>query len=168
MDIFCEYIVKVKRSPIEILISVFSVLVAAILIFMSLALLSTPFSSFVLLIDAAIVYGVYILITHFNVEYEYILTNGELDIDKIIAKRKRKRMFSMNVKEFEVLEPVEQNKTYANILDCSTRTNSVDVYYAIFSKDNKRQTLIFNPPQKMLENMKQYSPRTIHLKGEIY
>lgn len=168
MDIFCEYIVKVKRSPMEILISVLGVFLAAILIFFSLGLLSTAFSSFVLLIDAAIVYGVYILITHFDVEYEYIFTNGDLDIDKIIAKRKRKRMFSLSVKEFEVLEPVDKNKAYTNVLDCSTRTNNADAYYGIFSKDNKRQTLIFNPPQKMMENMKQYSPRTIHLKGENY
>ena len=113
MDIFCEYIVKVKRSPLEILISVLGVFLAAILIFLSLGLLSTAFSSFVLLIDAAIVYGVYILVTHFDVEYEYIFTNGDLDIDKIIAKRKRKRMFSLSVKEFELLLYFVENQKIA-------------------------------------------------------
>ncbi|UKI37385.1 MAG: DUF6106 family protein [Clostridiales bacterium] len=53
------------------------------------------FSSFVLLIDAGVVYGAYILITHFNVEYEYILTNGDIDIDKIIAKKKEKKSFEL-------------------------------------------------------------------------
>ncbi len=165
MDIFCEYIVKGKRKPIHNVITVLAILAGIVVIYFSLALLATALSSIVLLIDAGIVYGLYFLATHFNVEYEYILTNGELDIDKIIAKRRRKRVFSMNVKEFEVLEPVDRNKNYQNILDCSSN-GSQDLYYGIFSKDSKKQTLIFNPPYKMLENMKQYSPRTIHIKGE--
>lgn len=167
MDVFCEYIVKAKRKVKDNIISVLGILVAAILIFFSFAFMF-HFSSIVVLIDAAIVYGVYMLITHFNIEYEYILTNGELDIDRIIAKRKRKRVFSMSVKEFEVLEPIKQNESYTNVLDCSSRIKGQDVYYGIFSKDGKKQTLIFNPPLKMVENMKQYSPRTIHIKGETY
>lgn len=40
-------------------------------------------------------YGGYILITNMSVEYEYIVTNGEMDIDKIIAKRRRKRLITV-------------------------------------------------------------------------
>lgn len=165
MDVFCEYIVKAKRKPVHNVITVLGIILTIVLIYLSLPILASPLSSVALLLDAAIIYGLYILITHFNIEYEYILTNSELDVDKIIAKRKRKRVFSMNVKDFEVLEPVDSNKNYQNILDCSSKNNQ-DLYYGIFSKDSKTQTLIFNPPLKMLENMKQYSPRTIRIKGE--
>ena len=166
MDVFCEYIVKVKKNPVELTISALGIILAVILLGFSLFFLFTPFSSFVLLIDAGVVYGAYILITHFNVEYEYILTNGDIDIDKIIAKRKRKRVLSFSTKEFEIVAPYKQGENYTNVLDLGTR-NYENAYYAVFSKDGQKKTLVFNPPQKMIEAMKTYSPRTVHLKGEI-
>lgn len=166
MDVFCEYIVKVKKNPAELTISALGIILAVILLGFSLFFLFTPFSSFVLLIDAGVVYGAYILITHFNVEYEYILTNGDIDIDKITAKRKRKRVLSFSTKEFEIVAPYKQGENYTNILDLGTR-NYENAYYAVFSKDGQKKTLVFNPPQKMIEAMKTYSPRTVHLKGEI-
>lgn len=166
MDVFCEYIVKVKKNPVELTISALGIILAVILLGFSLFFLFTPFSSFVLLIDAGVVYGAYILITHFNVEYEYILTNGDIDIDKIIAKRKRKRVLSFSTKEFEIVAPYKQGENYTNVLDLGTR-NYENAYYAVFSKDGQKKTLVFNPPQKMIEAMKTYSPITVHLKGEI-
>lgn len=166
MDVFCEYIVKVKKNPVELTISALGIILAVILLGFSLFFLFTPFSSFVLLIDAGVVYGAYILITHFNVEYEYILTNGDIDIDKITAKRKRKRVLSFSTKEFEIVAPYKQGENYTNVLDLGTR-NYENAYYAVFSKDGQKKTLVFNPPQKMIEAMKTYSPRTVHLKGEI-
>lgn len=166
MDVFCEYIVKVKKNPVELTISALGIILAVILLGFSLFFLFTPFSGFVLLIDAGVVYGAYILITHFNVEYEYILTNGDIDIDKIIAKRKRKRVLSFSTKEFEIVAPYKQGENYTNVLDLGTR-NYENAYYAVFSKDGQKKTLVFNPPQKMIEAMKTYSPRTVHLKGEI-
>lgn len=166
MDVFCEYIVKVKKNPVELTISALGIILAVILLGFSLFFLFTPFSSFVLLIDAGVVYGAYILITHYNVEYEYILTNGDIDIDKITAKRKRKRVLSFSTKEFEIVAPYKQGENYTNVLDLGTR-NYEDAYYAVFSKDGQKKTLVFNPPQKMIEAMKTYSPRTVHLKGEI-
>lgn len=165
MDVFCEYIVKVKKNPLEMALSVLGVIVGVILLGLSMPFLFSAISSIVLLIDAAAIYGVYILITHFNVEYEYILTNGDLDVDKIVAKRKRKRMLSFSTKEFEIVAPYKSGQNYANVLDLGTR-NYENAYYAVFSKDGQRKTLIFNPPQKMIEAMKTYSPRTVHLKGE--
>lgn len=166
MDVFCEYIVKVKKNPAELTISALGIILAVILLGFSLFFLFTPFSSFVLLIDAGVVYGAYILITHFNVEYEYILTNGDIDIDKITAKRKRKRVLSFSTKEFEIVAPYKHGENYTNVLDLGTR-NYENAYYAVFSKDGQKKTLVFNPPQKMIEAMKTYSPRTVHLKGEI-
>ena len=166
MDVFCEYIVKVKKNPVELTISALGIILAVILLGFSLFFLFTPFSSFVLLMDAGVVYGAYILITHFNVEYEYILTNGDIDIDKIIAKRKRKRVLSFSTKEFEIVAPYKQGENYTNVLDLGTR-NYENAYYAVFSKDGQKKTLVFNPPQKMIEAMKTYSPRTVNLKGEI-
>ena len=41
-----------------------------------------------------------------NVEYEYVFVNGDLDIDKIMNKARRKRMFSVDADQMELLAPV--------------------------------------------------------------
>lgn len=53
-----------------------------------------------------------------SVEYEYIVTNGEMDIDKIIAKRRRKRLITVNARTFERFGPFKESdhagETYSN------------------------------------------------------
>ena len=42
-----------------------------------------------------------------NVEYEYLFLNGDLDIDKIMNKAKRKKVFSVNVGDLELMAPLD-------------------------------------------------------------
>ncbi|HEX3030256.1 MAG TPA: hypothetical protein VHT34_13385, partial [Clostridia bacterium] len=49
------------------------------------------------------IYVAYYLATSKNIEYEYIYTNGELDIDRIIAQKRRRRMFSTSCKNFDIV-----------------------------------------------------------------
>ena len=42
-----------------------------------------------------------------NIEYEYIVTNGELDVDKIMGRSKRKRLVTADARNFEVFAPME-------------------------------------------------------------
>ena len=56
------------------------------------------------LLIAAIVLGVCAYLFIFpgtDLEFEYLFVNGELDIDKIMAKSKRKRVKSLNITECE-------------------------------------------------------------------
>ena len=46
MDVFCEYIVKVKKKPVELLLSVLGVIAGLLLLGVSLMFLFTAFSSF--------------------------------------------------------------------------------------------------------------------------
>lgn len=76
MDTFVEQIVVKKKGGKEWAI-IAGILVAA-LILAALALLLGPFA---LLLIAGIGYGAYWLITSQNIEYEYSVTNGDIDID---------------------------------------------------------------------------------------
>ncbi|MDE7038627.1 MAG: hypothetical protein K2O98_11935, partial [Lachnospiraceae bacterium] len=61
-----------------------------------------------------------------KVEYEYLFVNGDLDIDKIMNKSKRKKQFSMNVADMELLAPSDavELRQYQNarVLDFSSRS----------------------------------------------
>ena len=60
-----------------------------------------------IIIPVAVIAATVILIRRLDVEYEYLYVNGDLDIDKIMHKAKRKRVFSMNVNDLEVLAPID-------------------------------------------------------------
>lgn len=101
MDTFFEQLIKIKltgkaKAIIVAIIAVDAIIVAALL-FLSLFL--APM--FMLLIVAAAIYGGYKLISLLTIEYEYIYTNGDLDVDKIVAQSSRKRMVSIKCSEIE-------------------------------------------------------------------
>ena len=98
MDSYCEYIVKKKNGGKELAIQALIVVaaLAVFALFMVLGAVIPNFSMITTLLAFGALYGGYRLITNMNVEYEYIVTNGEMDIDKIIAKRSRKRLLTVN------------------------------------------------------------------------
>ena len=53
----------------------------------------------------AVVMGVvdYFKLPSLDLEYEYLYVNGELDIDKIMSKQKRKRVGSYDMKKVEIV-----------------------------------------------------------------
>lgn len=168
MDIFIENIIKQKKTLPRFLISMAIVFVAMILIVLSIPFLSTAFGSIVLLIDAGFCYGAWFAVTSFNIEYEYCVTNGDVDIDKIMNKRRRKKTVSFKIKDIEIMAPVgctnysaEENGTFARVIDASTKDANDNPYYTICNIKGERVKIIFNPSPKMLEAFKPFAPRKI-------
>ena len=99
MDTFFEQIIAIRKSGKEISL--------IILIWLAVLLLSAAAFLFLgtlgLIIIFGIGYGAWWLSSKFNVEYEYIVTNDTLDIDKIINKSSRKRVSSINISKVERL-----------------------------------------------------------------
>ncbi len=169
MDIFIEQLVKKKKGAKEAVLVVGAIVLGLILIFLSLQLFAVPFlGTFVLLIVAAIIFGIYMLVTSINLEYEYIMTNGELDVDKIINVRKRKRMVSVNAREIEMLAPssdhafhgVMMNKEIKKIYACDS-VESDNLYFVLFKNGETKTALLFNPNEKVLNGFKQFNPRSV-------
>ena len=86
MDSFKEQIVRkipTKNDKIQkIFIMIASVALAALCFIFPFG---TQFSVIGIFLAAAALYGGYYLTTKLDVEYEYIFTNGEIDVDKITA-----------------------------------------------------------------------------------
>jgi len=107
-------------------------------------------------ISLGIGYGAYILLSRLNKEYEYVFTNGELDIDVIYNKSTRKRVFNGYVKDFEIMAHVE-DKSPINTFsaadernDYSTGTVSDNSYIFLAKYNNKRTAIIIEPNEAML------------------
>jgi len=108
-----------------------------------------------------------ILFRRMNVEFEYVLFSGDLDIDKIMNMQSRKRVFSTNIKEMQViaptgsveLQPYQRTKT----LDFSTQNPEDQTYEMVTLFKGETVKVIFNPNEKILENMKNMEPRKVFI-----
>lgn len=165
MDIFMEKIVKKRKDIKDHLITTSIILGVLLLIFIVLNIeILTGVNT---LIVVGLIYGAYLLITSRNIEYEYAVTNGDLDIDKIIAQRKRKRIFSANCKNFEIVARVNsehftpQYRNFKNKMDCSGYIGGDDVYFVVLQYNNQQTILFFEPSEKMLQNFKTFIPRKV-------
>lgn len=169
-DVFIEYLVKRQNTAQHFLLRVLIILTAVILtigifLFSSTGILGA-FSMIAPLVAIGTVYGAYYLITSMSVEYEYSVTNGDLDIDQITAQRKRKRLVSVNCKSVEAFgryKPAEhENKTYqTKIFACDNPQNPEVWYCAVRLKESGLTLVVFNANQKMLDAIKTYLPRPI-------
>lgn len=165
MDIFLEKIVKRKKTALDGLMMA-GIIILALLLIMILSSIKVIASLSPLLV-VGIGYLAYIFIRSRNVEYEYIVTNGDLDIDMIIAQRKRKRIFSGSCKDFEVVAKMTSGQYDHNTQSIKKRINAVtaldspDVYFITTVKDGEKTLIFFEPHPKMVESFKKYIPRKV-------
>ena len=123
-----------------------------------------------ILLAAGFAYLGYRIVISRNIEYEYIVTNGDLDIDKIISKRKRKRIFSANCREFDIVSKVKSNsfsqsvQSIKNRIDASSSIDSPDAYFITLNYKGEKTLVIFEPNERMLNNFKIYIPRKVFTK----
>ncbi|MBE7047804.1 MAG: hypothetical protein E7393_00315 [Ruminococcaceae bacterium] len=177
MDIFLEYLMRKKPSGTDVMIKFGLVLAAVVLCVIMLGLpvvFGAFISTYVPLVIVAIIYGLMVLLRNFNLEYEYIFTNGDLDIDIIKGRKTRKRLVSFQCKDIEIMASAETG-VYANefnregiasVYDAVYDTARGGVYCVLFAKDGKKHTLSFQPPVKLLEAMQKMNPRCVHLTPE--
>lgn len=118
---------------------------------------------FILLIAAlGAVLGGFWLLKGLNVEYEYIVTNNELDIDKIVGKRKRTRMITVDLSKAEDFcaysdENGEYDTTVYATSGLETDAHCLIVNHSDYGKVN----IIFNPNETTREAIAQEFPNLL-------
>lgn len=105
MDTFVEQIVAKKKGGKEWAIICGSLILCLLILVFLAPILFAFLSILAAALIVALGYGEWWLITNQSVEYEYSVTNGDIDIDQITARRKRKRIVSVVGSKLEVLEP---------------------------------------------------------------
>jgi len=163
-DVFIEHLITRKKSPISRLIGVAYIFVLVLLTALTILFELIP------LLPAVLVLGTWLvvrLIKNFDIEFEYIVTNGEIDIDRIIGKRKRKRLITLDSRAFEILAPdaecnfsAYKNTEFKQRIDASSGKNPR--YFAVCpSKMGGKLLLYFEPNERMLEAFKMYNQRAV-------
>ena len=106
-----------------------------------------------------------LVIQSLNVEYEYVFVNGDLDIDKIMNKSRRKRIFSVDADQMELLAPVgavelmqyKKIKTY----DYTSGKKDEKIYALIASNKGEVCKVLFEPNETIVEGFFVKAPRKV-------
>lgn len=140
---FSERLMRKVPEPKELVLSALTAVIAGVICAVSAVYLKVA----AVIIWAAAVYGAYYLIGSLMVkEYEYILTDGVLDIDLITAKRSRKRL-----KSIEITECSEGGKAEPGMEGeylCPAK-KSDNLYYLVRTHNGAKETVIIDPNQMM-------------------
>jgi len=166
-DVFKEQIVKRKPATMDHLKRVG--LILAVLVVTVLAFSIAPQFAPVVVIAAG--FGAWFLMSFLRKEYEYAFTDGELDIDVIYNRSRRKRLFSARVNDFEIMAHVEDKMRMGEFqgavetLDYSSGEVNNDTYAFLINYKGKRTKIIIEPNAVMLKALATVlTRRRLHLK----
>jgi len=159
-DVFKEQMVKQATTMKANLVKAGAIVLTVIIFFVCFSIQSLQtFFPFILL---AVGFGDYLLFGMFNCEFEYILTNGDLDVDVIYGKSRRKRVFTGDLKSVEIMCHVDDMgyeavfKTAVVKKDCSDGKPSKNTYKFVAPCKGKMMAITFTPNDEMLKLMMPY------------
>lgn len=122
------------------------------------------------LLLAAVALGVasYFLIPRFDLEYEYLYVNGELDIDRIMGKQKRKACASYSVENLEIMAPTGshaldsyQNRREIRVKDFTSLDPTVPSYTLVFNQDKGQEMVKLELDDTVVGDLRRMAPRKV-------
>lgn len=168
MDIFAEQLIKKKKDLKDILIitSIITLLSLLTLIcFFSVAYI--PFMATIsLFVFLGSIWISIILTRSRNIEFEYSIINGDVTIDKIIAKRSRKFIISFDAKNIKSMGKYDHSKhpkkSYNKVLYTCIDINNDNIWFALFKHQKHGNVLlVFSPNEKTLKAIKPFLKRQV-------
>ena len=162
MDRMNERVVKGKADG-----RTFLGLIAAVVLIMIGALAVVFIPSFGIFGGIVAVAGVYLFIyikEGLNMEYEYTLTNGDIDVAKILSKSRRKEVLSIAVGDITYMDYADSDKV-KNDLEVKKGKAKIHFYngsaedgkdVAVYSTSGNNEVIsIFNFDEKCITHMKE-------------
>ncbi len=169
-DIFLEKIITRKKGPFEFFIS-FMIILTLITIIVILNILAIGLIPQLLglsfLISFGLIYLAYRLFTSLNTEYEYSVTNDEFSVDRIIAKRKRKQIYSSSCKAFERVAPISDSGYVGKLesakafLDFSSGGPRELTWYISLSQSGVNKVILIDYDERFIEVFRRYNPKSV-------
>lgn len=159
-DFYTEQLIKKKTDGKDIAIKILLIVLTVISFFIAFLL------PLLILVPILFIVADVFLFRRMDVEYEYIYINGDLDIDKVMHKERRKHMLSVNVKDVEMLAPegAFQLQSYkaGKIYDYSSGIPSVpNRYVLVFTRSGETFKVLFEPNSDLVEGFFLMAPRKV-------
>lgn len=164
-DLYIELLVKKKSKSTDILKK--GLLIGSTALFLCAGILISP-----LFLVVALALGIvdYLFLPNFDLEYEYLYVNGELDIDKIMSKQKRKRVARYDMKNVEIIAPQKsheldshKNNKNLKVRDFSSGEENAKIFGMVVKGDKGMELVYFEPSEAILKDIQRIVPRNVKL-----
>ena len=166
--VFIEELVHKKKTAKDYLAVIAVLALGAAIAAILLAIILPVFFKFgtlVLILVFAVFYGVFCFLQSRDVEYEYSLVNFEVDIDKIIGKKRRKRMVTVYIRNLEAFGTRKnpefngymENAAVKKVYACRSK-NDHDVFFVVYDEGATKIMLLFNPSKKIIDHIAKCNP----------
>ncbi|OON96735.1 MAG: hypothetical protein ATN36_04835 [Epulopiscium sp. Nele67-Bin005] len=163
-DIFKEQLIQARRtskdktSLVAIVASTISLSVVVLWLFGGMG--------------AVVIVGIVLLANYLRSflsrEYEYAITNNELDIDVIYNKQRRRRIKTIDLRNITMMASIADDRHKEQLLrvekaiDCSDGKLEANTYAIIYSVNGETLKILLTPNNEMLQLMYNQAPSKIH------
>ena len=158
---YCECYIKRQKSPMTLVLKV--LLIAAVIALM----LATILSAWLAILGVAGAAFLFWYWPRFDVNYEYVYCDGQIDFDQILGGEKRKTALRIEIEDADVVAPKDSERLagYQHLPVRNYTSRAADArVYGIATKlgeDGNKVLILFEPNDKMLEMMQGKCPRTV-------
>lgn len=159
MDIFHEQLVTIKNT-LSVTVSKILVWVAAVMVCAACLFFAFSLTPLIVFLGALAVYGAFKVSGMLNIEFEYIVTNGCMDIDKILNKSDRKRVVSFECRNIESIKKYDGKKPEnAKVYTCTDDDSAF--IFCVNPENGEKCYVVISPDEKLLSAMKPFIPRAV-------
>jgi len=165
-DLYLEELVKRRKTGKDMALRAILMALTAVLVVLAIVTFNILISVPAIAVCIADIF----IFPRFNVEWEYQYVNGELDVDRILNKAKRKRIASYDIANAELVAPaVSHRLDYYNnnsklqvkdFTSCNPEREKL-VYAMIVSSEGETTKVLFEPSEQMLKDMRAKAPRKV-------
>ena len=142
-------------NRLGLICSIFGIiLISGVAVYFSKFVLS--FMPLVVVLDCFIIYNI---LLYRQVEFEYVVVNDEIDVDKIFWKKKRKRLITIKRSDIVSFGSVKDDgymsckKKSSKMINASSDRCGTEDYYVLL-KDKKNTLVILEKDERLLRVIK--------------
>jgi hypothetical protein len=162
-DGYEEILVKRQKTSRDTLLKCCVIGVTALLLAAGIFLFNPVF---LVLGMAAGLLSYYLVLPNFDLEYEYLYVGGDIDIDKIMAKRRRKKVASYSKDNLEIMAPTGSDhlSSYVKntkVKDYTSADPSVKTWTLVYSSEKATEAVCLELTQEIAQDMRRYAPRKV-------
>ncbi len=163
--LYTETYVKRKMTAGGMLAKGAMIVLGAVFLLGGLLVFGSGLMSF---LGIAIFIAFYFVNPLFNIDWEYIFCDGQIDFDRISGGEKRKTMLKIDIDNIDIMAPERSHEldSYNNqqnltVKDFTSKTGQGKVYCIFVSKDGQRMKIMFEPSDTMVDYCKQKGMRKV-------
>ena len=154
-DLYLEELVKRRKTGTDQALRYVLMALTAIGVVLSLL----TWNLIIIAVSIAICVADIFIFPRFQTEWEYQYVNGELDVDRIINKAKRKRMASYDISKAELIAPAASHR-FDYYSSCNPEREKL-VYAMVIPEKEGLLKVLFEPSEHMVKDFRLKAPRKV-------